>query len=70
MTATSFLFIITRWTMVANALVQFAPITETTFDFILWSHMSDVDIFLSDCEALDWAIEVLYFAGYIEIACK
>ena len=31
-TATSLLFIFTRWAMVASALTQFLPITEATFD--------------------------------------
>lgn len=70
MTATSLLFVVTRWIMVLNALLEFAPITETTFDSIPSSHVSDVDIFLSNCEAFTWFIDVLYYAEYIATACK
>ena len=70
MTAPSMLFIIIRWIMLATAALQISPTTEATFDSILLPHMSDTDIFPSDCEALNWAAEVLYLAGFIETACK
>ena len=69
-TATSLLFVVTRWTMVANALLQFAPTTEATFDSIPFPHVPDTDIFLSNCNALSWAALVLDLAGFIETACK
>ena len=36
MTATSLLFVATRWIMVANALLMLAPVTEATSDFTLY----------------------------------
>ena len=45
MTTPSMLFVITRWVMLATALLQIAPNTETTFDFMLLLRTSDVDVF-------------------------
>ena len=56
--------------MVADALVQFVPITETTFDSIPLSHLSDINIFPSHCEAFAWVLYMLSYAGSIEVACK
>ena len=70
MTTTSLLFVATRWTMLANALLQFAPTTESTFDSILSSHLSDTNILPSNCEALIWSSEILFFAEFIGTACK
>ena len=70
LTAPSMLFVITRWTMLANALLQLPPTTEATFDFVPLLHNSDTDIFPSNCEALFWVAEVLDYAGFIWTACK
>lgn len=69
-TTTSLLIVVTRWTMVASALLEFAPMTETTLDSIPFSHMSDINLFLSDCDAFTWVVYALSYAGYIETACK
>ena len=69
-TAPSMLFIVTRWIMLANAFGQFIPITEAMFDSMPLLCMSDIDTFLSNCEAMIWAGEVLYLAGFIVIARK
>ena len=69
-TAPSILFIATRWIMLANALLQFAPATEETYDSIPLLRMSDIDTFLSNCNAVNWAVQVLYLAGFIATACK
>lgn len=71
MNATSLLFVVTRWTMAINALLDLAPtINETTFDSTPSSHVLDINIFLSNCEAITWVINVLYYAGYIVTAGK
>ena len=70
MTAISLLFVITRWTMVAGALVQFVPVTEATFDSILLSHVSKINILHSKCAAPEWASDVLYYVSWIATACK
>ena len=70
MTATSLLFVATRWIMVASALLQFAPVTEATFDSTLLPCMLDVDIFHSNCAALTWVLQVLFYAEYVIAACK
>ena len=57
--------------MLATALLQFVPITEATFESMPLLPMSDridSDTFLSDCEALFWAVLVLYLAGFIVTA--
>ena len=69
-TAPSILFVAIRWIMLVNALVQFAPVTEATFDSTPLLHVSGIDTFPSDCDALVWATEVLSLAGFIETACK
>ena len=69
-TAPSILFIATRWIMLVTMLLQFAPITEATFNSMPSLCMADVDTFLSNCEALLWTMEVLYLAGFIVTACK
>ena len=69
-TATSLLFIVTRWTMVVNAALQFVPDTETTFASIPLSLISDINFSVRNCEAFIWFINVLYFAGYTQTACK
>ena len=69
-TATSLLLVITRWNMVAIALLQIVPTAGTMFGCILLPHVSDINIFPSNCEALIWVIYMLHTAGYIEIACK
>ena len=69
-TAPSMLFIAIRWIMLVNALLQFAPVTEATFAFMPLLHMSDTDIFPSNCAALVWAAEILYLGGFLETACK
>ena len=56
--------------MVVNAIVQLAPVTEATLDSRSLPHMSDTDVFVSDCEALNWVIQVLGFAGFIATACE
>ena len=70
MTPTSLLFVATRWIMVASALLQFAPVTEATSDFMLLPRMSDIDIFRSNCAALTWVLQVLFYAEYVVAACK
>ena len=70
LTAPSMLFITTRWIMLANAILQTVPNTEATFDSMLLPCMSDIDTFLSNCEAFTWAGEVLYLAGLIGTARK
>ena len=69
-TAPSMLFIGTRWIMLATALQQLTPATEATFDSMPLLRTSDIDTFLSNCKAVAWVIEVLYFAGYIVTARK
>ena len=69
-TAPSMLFIVTRWIMVADALMQIAPTTEATFDSMPLLCTSDIDIFPSNCEALIWAGLALDFAGFIMTARK
>ena len=69
-TAPSILFIAIRWIMLATAFMQIAPNTEATLDSMPLLHMSDIDTFISNCEALVWAQEVLNFAGYIGTARK
>ena len=70
MTAPSILFIAIRWIMLVNALLQFAPVTEATYDSMFLLHMSDVNIFPSNCAALVWAAEILYLGGFLETARK
>ena len=70
LTAPSMLFIATRWIMLATALLQFAPVTEATLDYMPLLCTSDIDIFPSKCAVLTWAVEVLASAGYIGTACK
>ena len=69
-TAASMLFIVTRWNMLATALLQIVPNTDATFGYMPSLCTSDTDIFSSNCDALNWAAEVLSFAGYIGTACK
>ena len=68
MTAPSILFIATRWIMLATGALQFASATEATFDSILLLCTSDIDIFPSNCETLEWATQALYFSGFIGTA--
>ena len=70
MTAPSLLFVATRWTMVAIALLEFAPIIKTAFDPMPLSHVSYINIFYSNCKTLPWLISALYYAVFIETACK
>ena len=56
--------------MLANAILQFAPTMEATFDSTPSLCMADIDTSLSNCEALGWAVHVLYFAGCIGTARK
>ena len=51
--------------MLANAVLQFAPITEATFDSLLLLRLSDINIFPSNCDALGWVVEMLNLAQYI-----
>ena len=64
------LFVVTRWIMLAYAILQIAPNTEATFDSMPLLCKLDTDIFPSNCEALNWVGEVFYYAGFIETACK
>lgn len=64
-TAPSMVFVFARWIMMANALMQFAPVTEATYDSMLLLRISEIDTYLSDCDALTWAAEVLYLAALI-----
>lgn len=68
--ATSLLFIVTRWIMLANALLQFVPITETTFDLRLLLCISDINTFSSNCAALNWVTEALFLVQFLATACK
>ena len=70
LTAPSMLFAGTRWIMLANALLQFAPTTEATFDSMPLLGVSDIDIFLSNCEAMNWASTVLVLVQFMGTACK
>ena len=47
-TATSLLFVVTRWSMVLNVLLEFVPVTETTYEFTSSTHvlLPSIDIFL------------------------
>ena len=54
----------------ANVILQLAPDTETTFDSIPSSLVSDINIFVRNCEALIWVLNAIYFSGYIQTACK
>ena len=56
--------------MVVNAVLQLAPDTETTFDSIPSSLIPGINISLRNCEALTWCVNVIYFTGYIQTACK
>ena len=67
-TAPSMLFVATRWIMVATVLLQIVPTTEATFDSMPLLCTSDIDIFHSNCEALIWAEQVLYLAGFMVTA--
>jgi hypothetical protein len=71
LTAPSMLFIATRWIMVTAAVMQFAPPTETALGSMSFLRiMSDADIFLSNCEALNWAAAALGLAEFIGTARK
>ena len=69
-TVSSVLFIGTRWIMLANALLQIAPITEATSVSMLLLCLSDIDIFISNCDAMIWAIEAFYLVQFVGSACK
>lgn len=70
-TATSLLFIGTRWIMVTNMLLEFASITvDSMFAFMPLPCMSHINIFLSNCEALNWAVEVIFLVEYLGTECK
>ena len=64
------LFVVTRWIMLATALQHLVPIAETRFDSTPLPRMSDIDTFRSDCKALFWAGNVLYFAQFVGTARK
>jgi hypothetical protein len=70
LTAPSILFIATRWIMLASALLQIVPTLKTTFDSMPLLRMSNIDTFISNCEALVWAQMAFVLAGFMATACK
>ena len=56
--------------MLATTILQLVPATNAMFDSMPFLRMSDIYTFVSNCEALFWAVEVLYLAGFIVTARK
>ena len=54
----------------ANALLVFVHTTKAIFDSIPLLHILDIHILSNDYKALEWAVEELFCAVFIETTCK